>query len=135
MAYIPIPRRSKSRAWVVALAVFAILIAISISAVSFADRSIITGSIAGTSQLPTSGRILQSGKLVGIATGAKYVAPNVEFAEIRQAKNLDITREFDFNGYQLAIARIRVVRYPDGNPRSAIDLEHVVAHIRAHSKR
>jgi hypothetical protein len=120
-------------AWTVALPLFACLAAVSISAAFLADRTIITGSIARTHQLPASGSILQAGQVVGIANGAKLTRSTIEFAEIRGAKKLDFSREFTFSSYQLGISRIRVVRYAYGDPDSGVDLEHVVAHIRSHS--
>ena len=124
------PRRSKPRLWMVALPLFAIFAAVALVATFLADGSNITGSTARSTQLPASGNILQSGRVVGIASGAKLASSGIEFAEIREAKNFNIAREFAFNGYRLAIARIHLVRYPNGDSASEIDLEKVVAHIR-----
>ena len=128
-----IPRRPKRTAWTIALPLFAFLAVVSISAAFLADRTIITGSIARAYQLPASGSILQAGQVVGIAKGAKLAPPTIEFAEIRDAKKLDLSKEFFFSGYHLAISRIRVVRYAYGDPASGVDLEQVVAHIRSQS--
>ena len=125
-----IPRRPKPRVWLIALPLFSIFAAVAVSATFLADRSTITGSSAQSKQLAASGSILQSGRVVGIASGAKLASSVIEFAEIREAKNFDITREFVFNGYRLAIARIRLVRFPNADSTSEIDLEKVVAHIR-----
>lgn len=70
--------------------------------------------------IASAGSVRQGNALVGFGVGArrdKYDATRLDFTEITNASKFDVTREFEFQNYQLKLARVHVIREasPDGS--------------------
>jgi len=100
-------------------------------AVAAWPESVTTGSIGPSPMaLPTEGNVLQDGRVVGWATGARRREGAIVFDAITDARQLEPSRKLDFAGYSLAVVQVRMVRYQNGDPAAGTKLEQVLTEIK-----
>ena len=122
--------KSARSAWGLKAAIGAMLLAVGAAAGVTAMR----GGEAQTA-IPAQGNIMQSGALVGWASGARISARDsslVEFEQIAHARQLVQQNDFEYGGLKLRIAGVLQVDYlpaSGGTPRPDQTLVRVTAKI------